>query len=126
MRIIEDETGKFFIEDGIVHCIFPKNNAIVDLEWMKKGIRNRIGISEGQSRPVLVFAHGVKYWSLEAKKYSMTEKEAKLFISSLAMVVDSLALRISVNWAITFFPSGIPMKAFSDKNKALAWLKTQK
>jgi hypothetical protein len=125
MRVIEDETGKFFIEDGIVHCIFPKD-MLVDLEGVKKGIRNRIEISEGQSRPVLLFAHGVKYWTRDAKKYSMTEKEAKLFMSSCAIVVDSLALRISVNWAITFFPSGIPMKAFSDKNKALAWLKTQK
>ncbi|MFL5728102.1 MAG: hypothetical protein ACJ75J_01330 [Cytophagaceae bacterium] len=122
MKIIEDETGKFYLEDGIAHCIFPKD-IVVDLETMKKGVQNRIAISEGVSRPVLIDATGVKYYTWESKEYGHTSPEAELLILSCAIIIDSVPLRISVNWALTFFPPAFPVKLFSDKDKAIAWLK---
>ncbi|HXA02682.1 MAG TPA: hypothetical protein VNW99_11880 [Cytophagaceae bacterium] len=125
MKIIDDETGKFYLEEGIVHCIY-KRNIIIDLVTIKKAVANRIEVSEGKSRPVFISGIGVKYWTLEAKKYGFINEEAKLYISSCGIILSSTALRISVNWGMNFFPTAFPIRIFPDKEKAIAWLKKQK
>jgi hypothetical protein len=97
MKIIDDETGKFYLEDSIVHCIYKKN-IVIDLATLKKAIANRVEVSEGKSRPVFISAIGVKCWTLESKKYGFLDEEAKLYISSCAIILSSTALRINVNW----------------------------
>jgi hypothetical protein len=123
--MIEAEFGKFYLEDGIVHCIYYQGITI-DLKIVAKAIEHRITVSEGRSYPVLIDVRGVKYWTQDAKKYSMSSKGALNLISASALLVDSLPLKISVNWAIKFFPTEIPMKVFTNKEKALNWLEKYK
>jgi hypothetical protein len=123
--MIETEYGKFYFENGIVHCIYNQNITI-DLETITEAIQHRVSLSEGKSRPVLIDARGIKYWTRDAKKYSMSSKDALYLIKASAPLVNSMALKISINWAIKFFPSGVPMRVFNDKEIALNWLEKYK
>jgi hypothetical protein len=122
--MIEAEFGKFYLENGIVHCIYYRDITI-DLKTVTQAIEHRIAVSKGRSYPVLIDARGVKYWTRDAKKYSMS-KDSFYLISAIAPLVDSLPLQISVNWAIKIFPTGTPIKVFTNRDKALNWLEKYK
>jgi hypothetical protein len=122
--MIEAEFGKFYLEDGIVHCIYYQGITI-DLKIVIKAIEHRISVSKGKSYPVLIDARGVKYWTQDAKKYSMA-KDSFYLISAIAPLVDSLPLKISVNWAMKIFPPAVPMKVFTSRDEALNWLEKYK
>jgi hypothetical protein len=121
-NFFEDESGIFYKENEIVFGIFKGENVIVDLELHRHTIKNRIKVADGKSYPTFVDARKVKYWTREAKKYSMSDPEALAFIIALAVLINSFALKISVNWAMKFFPPPFPMKAFNNESEALAWL----
>jgi hypothetical protein len=118
---LEDETGLYFLRNGIIHCIYHKDT-ILDLITIKKVIKNRNIIAEGMPRPLLIDAQGVVYWTREAKHYTWVNKETMLFITAIAPVVNKLALKISIDWTIHFFPPAVPVKTFSEIDPALKWL----
>ena len=102
-KCLEDETGLYFLRNGIIHCIYHKNT-ILDLVTIKKVANNRNILAGGLPRPLLIDAHGVIYWTREAKHYTWANKEAVLFITAIAPVVTELALKITITSAIHFFP----------------------
>jgi hypothetical protein len=118
--IIEDEDFKCYLKDGIVFSSF-KHDCIMDLELIKKGIAARIKVSGGIDRPVLIDARGVRYWTRESKEYGMS-KEAIVYIKATGIIVNSLVLRISINWALKTFKQDHPSRFFTDEDKAVKWL----
>jgi hypothetical protein len=122
----EDDSGMYYKEDGIVYGIFKGADIVVDLELHRHTISNRLKIADGKSYPTFVDARNVKYWTRDAKQYSMSSTEAQAGITALAILINSIPLKISVNWAIKFFPPPFPMRIFTKKEEAIVWLKNFK
>ena len=124
-KYLEDETGLYFLRNGIIHCIYHKNT-VIDLTTIKKVIKNRNSIAAGLPRPLLIEGQGVLYWTREAKYHTWANKDAMLFITAIAPVSNSLAFKITVNWTIHFFPPSVPVKIFTETTSALEWLEEYK
>jgi hypothetical protein len=122
---IADETGKYFLRDGIIHCVYHENT-VIDLPTIKRVIINRNIVAAGIPRPLLVDGRGVIYWTREAKHYTWANKKSLLFITAIAPVVTSLPIQISVNWVINFLPPSLPIKVFTEISPAIEWLEEYK
>jgi hypothetical protein len=122
---IKDETGLYYLRNGVIYCIYYKN-LILDLSTIKKVIRNRNLVAEGKPRPLLVDGRGLTYWTREAKIYTYDNEESLRLITAIAPVLNSLPLEISVNWTLQFLPPLIPAKIFTDVQSALNWLEKYK
>jgi len=117
---VEDDSVKIWIEKNIIYFEY-KENIIVNLEIQKKNIEDRVRLSKGIPRYVLSDCRYVKYWTKEAKEYSMTEESQRL-IKAIAIILKSSVQCILWNWAVMFFRPKFPTKVFSGKEGALAWL----
>jgi hypothetical protein len=122
---LEDETGLYFLQNGIIHCIYHKNT-VIDLTTIKKVIKNRNTLAAGIPRPLLLDLQGALYWTREAKYYTWVNKAHMLSITAIAPVVNSLAIKITVNWSIIFYPPSVPVKIFTKISPALEWLEKYK
>ena len=118
--IIEDESTKIWLENGIIHFEY-KPGAIVNLEVQKKNIQDRTTLAAGSPRPVLADGRLAKYWTQDAKKYSLTD-EGLFHALAFAILTASNVTRVSLNWTVKFLNPKVPMRFFKDKDKALAWL----
>lgn len=119
--LIEDETAKIWLDDGIIHFEY-KAGVVVDLEVQKRNIENRILIAAGISRPIFADGRHVKYWTSDAKNYSLT-KEGLYLASAFGILYNSSISKIILNWTMSFMSPKVPMKFFTDKEEALDWLK---
>jgi hypothetical protein len=120
--LIEDDEHLCYLQDGIIYCLFKKKEFVADLNFVKKAIRSRVLISGGMDRPVLIDSRPVKYWTRDSKEYSLS-KEATIHIKASALIVNSDAMRISINWALKTFKQEHPSKLFTREDSALEWLK---
>jgi len=109
------------IENGIMHGIY-RQGVVINLEILKKGIKERLELSKGKPYPIFVDARGIKYWTLEARKYG-SSAEANKDALAYAALIDSHIIKTIVNWAHKFYPTkGAPQRIFTDRDKALQWL----
>jgi|SRR6185437_6830570 len=116
----EDEMACLWIEDGIIHFLY-KQDAVVDLIVQKRHIENRIRIGKGIKMPMFSDVRLGKYWTREAKKYSFQNFQG---VSALAFLIkESPIHRIIINSALMTFKSPVPIRAFTNKEKAMEWLK---
>jgi len=107
--------------DGIIHCIYGKD-VIIDLQLIHDIIEERIALAGGIACPIFIDCTGVKYFTLEARKYGGSER-ALLNASAYAVIFNSVIHKIILNWAIKFYPTkGAPQQIFTDRDKALQWL----
>lgn len=111
-----------YIKEGIIFCVYHKSDLIVDIEVMKNVIKRRIEIADGKSYPILIDARDVKYWTLEARKYGLSNEAHKNAIAYATLLNSSIA-RTIVNWALKIFPVPMPNKLFNNDEEALRWLK---
>jgi hypothetical protein len=118
--IIEDASTLLWMEDGIIFFEY-KPDTVVNLEVQKKNIEDRISLSEGIPRPILADCRGIKYWTREAKAYSLTPESQKL-VKAIAMVQGNYIHTITWNFAMKFMKPVFPTRVFNDISSALAWL----
>ena len=118
--VIEDDTTKIWMENGIIHFEY-KPEAIVNLEVQKKNIRDRTTFAEGIARPVFADGRQAKYWTQDAKKYSLTDEGLHL-AAAFAILSNSNITQVSLNWTLKFLNPKVPMRFFTNKEKALVWL----
>jgi hypothetical protein len=124
-NFLEDETGLYFLRNGIIHCIYHKDT-VIDFPVIKKVIKNRNILAGGMPRPLLIDMSGVLYWTREAKYYTWHNKETMLFITAIAPVSNLLVHKITVKWTIDFMPPSVPVKIFDEITSAQEWLEEYK
>lgn len=115
----EDESVKISLENGIIHYNYKID--VVDLPTQIKNLNDRLAFSGEVPRPIFVDATHVKYWTKEAREYTMRLDHAK-FIKALAFYYTSYTHQVLLNWVQISIAPGIPMKIFPSKEQALEWL----
>jgi hypothetical protein len=122
--VIEDESTRIWLQDGIIHFHYKKD-IIVDLKIQQKNIADRNILAAGIPRPVFADAIGVKYWTHDAKQYASTDEANRLALA-FAILTNSYVTEISVNWMLKIFKPKVPLKLFRSRDAAMAWLETYK
>jgi len=117
-EVIEDEAAWIWLENGIIYFLY-KEGAVVDLAIQKRHIESRIAIGGGVKRPVFADATRAKYWTREAKEYSFKNFQG---VSALVLFIHGEVQRIIVNSAFLISKPSVPLRAFTNKEKALEWL----
>ena len=118
--MFENDSCKMWLEDGIV-TIQYKENAVLDLPLLKTIVKNRIDLAENIPRPILLEPSKGLYWTKEAKAYG-AKKEALLLTTAWGIVNSNTVVMISINSFLTFYKPLVPVKIFSEREKAIRWL----
>lgn len=120
-NLIEDRYGRIWYEDGIMYASYNKG-VVVDEEVARLRAKYRSILSGGKKVPAMVYAKGILYWTENGKKYA-NSREGVADILAAAVYVESRVLSIILDAGLLVFPPPVPVKNFSNEEKARLWLR---
>ncbi len=123
MDIYQDDFFKMWLEDDIIQTDFYCETLTVDIA--EKGIQERLKFLTNKPYPMLSDCRKIKMVSSEARD-KMSQKDAGQGLSSVAIIVNSKVHEVIYNFFAAINKTPAPTKLFTNKEKALAWLKAQK
>ncbi len=107
--------------DGICYTVV-KPNSVIELQDAHANTLAVKEVSSGSTFPILVNLKEINYISKEARNhFSMQNRSAG--VTAIAMLIKSPGSRIIGNFFLGLNKPTVPTKLFTDKNKAIAWLK---
>jgi hypothetical protein len=112
---------KIWIEKGIVHLVFEPET-FLSLSLIKQVVQHRISLFHDKDYPLFIDFRNVLSMETAARKFLKSD-EASLHASAAAIQVGSPVSRFLVNLFITVDKPGKPIRMFTDKTRAIAWLK---
>jgi hypothetical protein len=119
MKVVENDFVKFWIENDILFNSF-KIPTTVTLENAKEMIALRHEISNNEKQYWCFSLFNFKSFTKEGRDY--TDIHGQDFLFASAAVVNSHVTMYIVNIFIKIKTVTIPFKAFTTKEKAIAWL----
>lgn len=124
-RKIETKTTRIWIDDEGVLVLKHREGAELDVESVKACFEayDQLGIGPDNKVLQLIDARDATM-TTEARAFS-AERRKHYFIAA-AIISDSLAVRLAVNFFTTFYRPGVPFKMFSTETAAREWLRTFK
>jgi len=123
MKEIENEYVKFWFEDGILMNKLKKP-IHVNLEIMKELVELRHQISDNKCQYWLMY--GVNLQSINKESRDYADVHGQDFIYATAALVNSHIAKFMFNTFVKLKTTNFPFKAFTSKEKAVAWLKELK
>ena len=118
---LENKYVEIWIEDGIIFEVF-KPGTVINLEAGKKVVADRLKVSDHTTMPLFVDMRQLLSINKETRRY-MASKEALHYLSAGAFLVKSTINRLAFNAFQVLSNPPIPTKGFTNKEKALNWLK---
>lgn len=112
--------AEMWIEDGILY-VKHNNDVVVTKEAAVTMVRERLRICENTSYPMFFDSRGMKYATKEAREYTKQSDGVK-YIKAAAFIVNNTALKIFINYYYKVNPLPVPVKLFTDGQKAIQWL----
>jgi len=119
-------TGKgkvYLYSNGIMHQTYDPGVELDLPDSLKEFEIYKDGFCDNISRPMLVELMNVRTVSKESRAIYSQEKSAEYF-SAAALLVGNPVSRIMGNFYIGINKTPMPIKMFTRKEEALAWLKT--
>ena len=118
---IVSSIGKLKLENGIIYGeYFP--NTVITLDLAKKAVQDRYTLTKGTSYPVLADVINLKFVEDDAREY-LSSDEACKFVTALAVVTDKPISNLFANVYLKWNRPPVPTKLFTNKEKAIRWLK---
>jgi hypothetical protein len=108
--------------DGIIHITYNKGT-VLDVPLQEHMVDIFIELTEGKKVPMLFDAMDGVTITREARD-NATKLEPKAPSLATAVIADNLAYRMIANFYLRFNKPRLPYRVFSDKDKALLWLKS--
>lgn len=109
-----------WIENGIVYSIHPPND-VITLEIAKENVRQRLILTEGKTYPMFSDIRNVLSVDKAAREY-LSEGEAIEGLNAGALLIKTQIEKILSNiWMLLNKPPR-PLKTFTNKEAAIAWL----
>lgn len=123
MKKVENEIIKYWIEDGILFSEYKKPLNI-EAKNIKEIIDLRHEISDKEKQYWCLNITNVKSLSKEARDYA--ELHGQDFLHATATIVNSHVTMFIFNIFAKIKKVEIPFRAFTSKEKAVAWLNERK
>ncbi len=120
-RVLETDYAQYFVEDNIMTITYA-TNLVISLDIAKKLVEDRIQFSKGVTMPILVDIRGLASVDTLSRKYFVSPRALENTMSG-ALLVESMISKLAGNIYITVDKPAVPMKLFTNKDKAIAWLK---
>jgi hypothetical protein len=113
-----------WISNGILFMEY-KPRLVMNVDIAKQIVHDRLKVSNGVARPVLLDARNFVSIDRATMKYYKT-KEVVECVTSAAFLTGSALSSLAVNIFLTLERPRVPTKLFTDKEKALKWLEKYK
>ena len=110
-----------WMENGVVFTVY-KPELKIDLAIAKETVNLRKSIHNGITIPVFVDIRNLKSVTNEAREW-LAQKEAQEFLSAVAIFTNTPIQNLFANFYLKLSKPPIPTQLFSDKEKAIRWLK---
>jgi len=120
MTELENEFIRFWVVDGILHSKF-KMEVNMDLDMIQKLIETRHAISGNVNQYWCYDVEAVRSFPKECRDYVDIYGQDLLFAS--AVVINSHIQKFLFNTFLKLKKSKIPFQAFTNKEKAIEWLR---
>ena len=119
---ISTKKGEAYIdEQGILIQTYLKNTDLT-LEDAKTDFESYLSLCDQGKLPVLIEMENVKSVEREARAY-YSSKEATNYITAAALLITNPVNRIIGNFYMGLNKTAFPFRLFSEKDKAIKWLK---
>lgn len=119
----ENEFCEYWVDEfGIVHEIFKDSFRILDLEVAKIITDDRLKVSNGIARPLYVELGKATKMDRAANRYLSTGPAMDCLTAAGILVRDQIE-KFGANLYTGFFKPSVPTKFFTDKEKAILWLR---
>lgn len=124
MSINKEETEfssiYFSIKNGILYSTYKEGT--IDITKAKEIVKDRQDYTEGKSYPTLVITTNKLEIDKEARAYFKT-KESGSGLKAVAMISTNSYSLIIMNFMLRLYtPAKMPIKLFTDEDKAIKWL----
>ncbi len=121
MSKFENNQIKMEIVDGILYATY-KAGFNLTLKDVQQIVQERVSLLQGSSLPVLIIDAGVVSMDKAARDY-LSSDEGTQGIKAAAIIENSFFSKMLINFFLKLTNPKIKVKAFSDKEEALKWLK---
>lgn len=122
MSSFENQQVKLEIIDGVLHAHY-KSGLKITLQDAQGIVEERLKLLNGKILPTIVFDGGVVSMEKAARDY-FSSVEGTKGIKCAAIIETSFFSKTLINFFMKLTNTKIPVKAFSNKNEALDWLKS--
>lgn len=116
---IETPHIQLWMEDEILYCKYAQN-LHMNLNVAKFCVEARIFFSKGKSFPLLIDMRGIQSTTSEARQYMATV--GATLVTAAALVTGSAFNNALGNVFLKINKPPIPIKLFTDQEKARLWL----
>ncbi len=121
MKSTETKYASYLIVDGIMHITWHQG-IIINLDIAKEMVEERIQLCKGKTTLLFVDINGLAATDTVSRKFFASE-HATVGVTAGALLVGSLISKLAGNIYITVDKPRLPIKLFTDKTKAIKWLK---
>ena len=124
--IKSNKTGKGLVRlyaSGIMHQTYEKGVELEFRDSLDEFAIYKDGYCNEKTRPILVDLENLKTVSKESRGI-YSSKETSRFFSAAALLVGNPVSRILGNFYLGINKTAMPVKMFTNKDEAFAWLKT--
>jgi len=123
MESIQTKTTAYLIDEwGIFHSVV-KPGVLLTLPEAKENEAARSRLIGGKRLPILLDIRNIGEMTAKAIQYTVKSGGSENY-TAVALLVGSTKSAIIAAFSTRFNQSGMPLKQFSDKEKAIAWLKS--
>ncbi len=121
-KVLRYKKGRIRLDEfGILHTDYHEGIEL-NLADAKEDVKRSKRLSNGKKVPQIVYLDKVKKISMLAKQYFAGKESAKVW-SAIALLAKSPLSRTVGNLFLKVNKPACPAKMFSDKEKAMTWLK---
>jgi hypothetical protein len=128
LNYYENDFCEYWIDEfGVVHEIFKSTFSVLNLEVATIITMDRLKVSNGVARPLYVELGKATKMDRAANRYLSTGPAMECLTATGILVRDQIE-KLGANIYTGFFKPSVPTRFFTDKEKALEWLRlyTQK
>jgi hypothetical protein len=119
------KNNEIWIDDERILIVKPIPNVDLDLEEVKLCFEIYESLGVGPNNKLLQIID-TRDGSMSSDARAYAAEHIKNYFIASAIISDSLAVRIIVNFFNTFYKPNVPFKMFSNEVEAREWLKTFK
>ncbi|MBL4657205.1 MAG: hypothetical protein JKX73_04335, partial [Flavobacteriales bacterium] len=118
---IDARTAEVYMRDDDIICVCVKDDVDIDIEDSKETFEAVKKLANGEKKPVLVFTGSGGTITNDVRRFSASKAAGEPTLAE-AVIANSLAHKLVVNFLIKFANMGRPMRIFTSESEAVHWL----
>ena len=123
-KVVDNRSNIIWLNDLDIVCVKVKEGKNITLKDAKAEIQTGLKLMEGSKFLLLVDGTGTKSMDKAARDFFSKSEEVNKNVIAAAIMANSIISSVIANFFIGLNETTIPVKLFTDEQKAIEWLKT--